>query len=56
MAISIEEAIKTGRAWFYRPGSSGENWEQQKSSEVVSVGYKAIDLTKYYNKTKIQTK
>ena len=49
MAISIEEAIKTGRAWFYRPGSSGENWEQQKSSEVVSVGYKAIDLTKYYN-------
>lgn len=49
MAISIEEAIKTGRAWFYRPGSSGENWEQQKSSEVASVGYKAIDLTKYYN-------
>ena len=46
---NLEDAIKAGRAWFVRPGESGENWDAMKSGGLVSVGFLPIDLRKYYN-------
>ena len=47
--LSIKEAIRTGRAWWIRPGTSGENWDDWKSRKTVSLGIYSIELSKYYD-------
>lgn len=57
MPISIEEAIKTkrksekiewSRAWFVKPGTTGEMFHTWKKG-TVSIGFRTIDLTNYYD-------